>query len=148
MMALRVVAARWTTASLERSTHWYALLSLMRTPVSSQATTFAAQVGDGSVALGREGCLGTAQHIHQAALADRQPEKIGEGALQTLVGQGLERLQIGCHRMSAWSEGGAPSPQPAPERSPASHRTGIASKAAGAARQRDGSREGQSSRVR
>lgn len=45
--------------------------------------------------------------VHQTPLADRQAEQIGEGALQALVGQGLEGLQIGRHRMDARPEGRA-----------------------------------------
>jgi hypothetical protein len=53
---------------------------------------------------GREGALRPAQHVHQAALAETQAEQIRERALQPLVGQGLEGLQIGCHGMDARSK--------------------------------------------
>ena len=63
-----------------------------------------AQGRNGHVALGRERCLRPPQHIHQTALADRQPEEIGEGALQAFVGQSLEGLEIGRHGMDAGPE--------------------------------------------
>lgn len=58
----------------------------------------------GPLALGREGALRPAQHVHQPALADGQPNQIGERALQPLVRQGLEGLEIGGHGMDARPE--------------------------------------------
>ena len=63
-----------------------------------------AQRRDGLVALGREGALRTTQHVHQAALADGETEQVRERALQPLVGQGLEGLEIGRHGMHARPE--------------------------------------------
>ena len=45
-----------------------------------------------------------ASQVHQAALADRQSEEIGERALQAFVGQSLECLEIGRHGMDARPE--------------------------------------------
>ena len=42
------------------------------------------------------------------ALADGEPEQVEESALKPLVGQGLERLEIGRGRMHARAEGRAP----------------------------------------
>ena len=56
------------------------------------------------VALAREGALRPAQHGHQAALAERETEEVGERALQPLVGQSLEGLEISRHGMDAWPE--------------------------------------------
>lgn len=56
-----------------------------------------AQVSIGRVALGHEGCLRPPQHVHQAALADPEPKKVRERALQTFEGQRLKRLEIGRH---------------------------------------------------
>ena len=63
-----------------------------------------AQRRNGLVALGPEGALRTAKHVHQPALADGETEKVGERALQPLVGQGLEGLEIGRHGMHARPE--------------------------------------------
>src|SRR3954451_8508092 len=40
----------------------------------------------------------------QPALADREPEQLGKRALQPLVGQRLEGLEVGCGRMQARPE--------------------------------------------
>ena len=56
------------------------------------------------VALGHKSSLRPAEHVHQAALADGQSEEMVKGALQTLVGQGLEGLEIGGDRVEARAE--------------------------------------------
>ena len=63
-----------------------------------------AKGGDCAIALERKSALRPAEHVHQAALADGEPEEVGKNALKPLVRQGLEGLEIGRHRMKPRSE--------------------------------------------
>ncbi len=54
----------------------------------------APQGRQGGVAPGVEAGFGPAQHVGEPALADAQAEQVGQSLLQTLVGQGLEGLQV------------------------------------------------------
>src|SRR5829696_8669848 len=58
-----------------------------------------AQRRAGILAWGLELTLRPAQQVHQPALADGEPEQVGERTLQPLVGQRLEGLEVSCHRM-------------------------------------------------
>jgi SRSO17 transposase len=48
--------------------------------------------------------LGAAEQVHQPALAEAQPEQVGERGLQPLVGERLVRLEVGGHRVQARAE--------------------------------------------
>ena len=58
-----------------------------------------AQGRDGTIAVGDEGSLRPAQHVHQPALADLQAEEIGQSILKPFIGESLEGLEIGRHGM-------------------------------------------------
>jgi hypothetical protein len=58
-----------------------------------------AQLGDGDRSTVFEAALRAAQHVHQTALADLKTKQVSEGRLKPLVGQRLEGLQIGRHRV-------------------------------------------------
>jgi hypothetical protein len=64
-----------------------------------------AQPGHGIIATAGEPPLRPAQNVHQAALADRQPENIGKSTLQPLVGKSLKCLQIRRCRMDPGPNG-------------------------------------------
>ncbi len=70
----------------------------------------AVQRRQGRVAAARELRLGPAQHVHQAALAHGEAEQVLHGALQPLVGQRLERLQVQRERVEAGTDGSTGSP--------------------------------------
>jgi len=53
-----------------------------------------AQCGQRAVASRRKDRRGASKHVHQRALAERQPEQIGKRALQPLVGEQLVRLEV------------------------------------------------------
>ena len=77
----------------------------IRTPVSSEATTSARRRAETArLATGLEAGLRTPEQVHQAALAEREPEQIRQGRLQPLVGEGLKGLEIGRHRMQPRAE--------------------------------------------
>jgi hypothetical protein len=48
--------------------------------------------------------LGAAEQVHQPALAEAQPEQIGERGLQPLVGERLVGLEVGGHGVQARAE--------------------------------------------
>jgi hypothetical protein len=63
-----------------------------------------AQRRDGRLAPVLEPALGAAEQVHQPALAEAQPEQVGERGLQPLVGERLVRLEVGGHRVQARAE--------------------------------------------
>jgi len=58
-----------------------------------------AQRRDGRLPPGLEPTLGAAEQVHQPALAEAQPEQVGERGLQPLVGERLEGLEVDGHRV-------------------------------------------------
>ena len=50
---------------------------------------------------------GTLEHVHQRALAERQPEQIGKGAWQPFVGEQLVRFEVERQGMDALAKGRA-----------------------------------------
>jgi hypothetical protein len=59
---------------------------------------------DGRLTPGLEPALGAAQQVHQPALAEAQPEQVGECGLQPLVGKRLVGLEVGGDSMQARAE--------------------------------------------
>jgi hypothetical protein len=59
---------------------------------------------DGSLAPGLEPALGAAEQVHQPALAEAQPEQVGERGLQPLVGERLVGLEVGGHGVQPRAE--------------------------------------------
>ncbi len=53
-----------------------------------------AQGGQGRLTPGLEARLGTAQHVHEPALAHREAEQVEERLLQALIRERLEGLQV------------------------------------------------------
>jgi hypothetical protein len=58
----------------------------------------------GLLAPGLKAILCAPEQVHQPALADGKPEQVSQRGLQALVGERLEGLEIGRHRMQAGSE--------------------------------------------
>jgi hypothetical protein len=56
----------------------------------------------------REASLRTPQQVHQAALAEMQPEQVGQRTLQPPVGQGLKGLEVSRDGMQPRPERRAP----------------------------------------
>jgi hypothetical protein len=82
----------------------------MRTPSEAVLPTVGSdhlstvQRRDGRLAPGLEPTLGTAEQVHQPALAEAQPEQVGQCGLQPLVGERLVGLEVGGDSMQARAE--------------------------------------------
>src|SRR4051794_29450793 len=99
--AARVGAAWCTTASGERNTQWSAFAPSILTPVSSEAPSAACQGRNSAPLPALEPPLCAPQQVHEATLAELQPEQVGQGALRPLIRQRLEGLEVRGERMRA-----------------------------------------------